>query len=415
MRKLILICVILIICMAASLNAAKKIDFKKDRIPASEFAIFPWGGIPEINTPGAFWGSTESYDDVMKDLWECGFNMSGFAPVKAISYARKYGLSVLVQDGKISGDIPYEKAVEVCKKFLAPYKNDPALLGISLRDEPNTSDFAYLGKWAKAIVAADPDKLPYINLLPNYASNGQLGADSYAAYIDKFVEVCKPKFLSYDNYSLSEGEVLNSDRFYSNLEAMREKALQYNLPFWNIVLGNTHFGYSNPSQTTINVQVFSSLAYGVHGISYFTYYAPIIGNYRLAAIDQFGNKTATWNYIRFMNLQIHKLAPTYLKLKSVNVFHTPNVPAGCKGIESSKYLESISGGDLLVGEFIGPNNTPYAIVVNKSTQHSCYIDVKFKDAGKIMVKSAYTGQDQGFEGENVWLAPGQGMMLFLKK
>ena len=40
------------------------------------------------------------------------------------------------------------------------------------------------------------------------------------------------------------------------------------------------------------------MAYGGRGIQCFTYFAPEIGNYRLAAIDQFGNRTQTWDMLR---------------------------------------------------------------------------------------------------------------------
>ena len=31
-------------------------------------------------------------------------------------------------------------------------------------------------------------------------------------------------------------------------------------------------------------------------------------------IDQFGNKTPTWDMLRNVNLQLHKLGPTYIKM-----------------------------------------------------------------------------------------------------
>jgi hypothetical protein len=178
------------------------------------------------------------------------------------------------------------------------------------------------------------------------------------------------------------------------------------------VLGNAHFTYIEPSQASIYVQVFSTLAYGGRGISYFTYFAVGHGNYRLTAIDPFMHRTATWDYIRLMNLQIHKLAPTYLKLKSVNVFHHPNIPKGCRGMDSAKLVAQLQGdGDLLVGEFEGPAQTPYAMVVNKSITKSCHFSVKFKGEGKIYITSPFTGLDNLFGGEHVWLSPGQGKLL----
>ena len=394
--------------------------YTKGRVGAHEFMIFPWGSMPGEGEEGSYLpdglaGTKPTWDSTMKDLWECGFNATGFTSASAIPAAKKYGLGVFLHNNPMNPNMNESQAFEAVSKLVKSYHDDPTVVGLYIRDEPNTADFGHLGIMSRAVQKASSNLLPYLNLLPDYASNGQLGADSYAEYIDKFVKECSPKFLSYDNYSLFEGKGLAEDRFFTNLESMRAKGLQYNLPFWNIVLGNCHFEYQEPSQATINVQVWSSLAYGAKGISYFTYYAPLIGNYRLAAIDQFGFRTKTWEYVRFMNLQIHQLAPTYMKLKSVNVFHTGNVPKSCSGLDSSHFLSAIEGNNLLVGEFVGPNNTPYLIVVNKSTTNSTWFNPTFKDKGTVMCVNAYRGIEWGFNGENLYLAPGQGMMLYLKK
>ena len=138
-----------------------------------------------------------------------------------------------------------------------------------------------------------------------------------------------------------------------------------------------------------------------------------IWNFRLAPIDQFGHKTATWEMLRSVNLQLQGLAPTYITLKSVNVFHHPNVPEGCRGLDSSRFLTSLDGGDLLAGEFEGPAGEPYVLVVNKGLHKSTAFGLTPKVAGTVTVISAYSGQPTGFGGEQVWLAAGQGMLLRL--
>jgi hypothetical protein len=119
--------------------------------------------------------------------------------------------------------------------------------------------------------------------------------------------------------------------------------------------------------------------------------------------------------LRFINLQIHALAPTYLKLKSINVFHHPNVPDGCLGIASSRYLSEVSGGDFLIGEFEGPDNTPYIIIVNKDINNSANFHVRFKDQGKVIQTSEWTGKIYPYGGEDESLSPGSGALLSLQK
>jgi hypothetical protein len=139
--------------------------------------------------------------------------------------------------------------------------------------------------------------------------------------------------------------------------------------------------------------------------------APIIGNYRDAAVDQFHNKTATWDILRNNNLQIHQLGPVYIQLESVNVFHHPDVPPECRGIDTSRHIKSVEGGSFVVGEFVHKDGTPYVMVVNKSLKESCALGVQFKQEGAVQITSAYTGLTIPLGGENVWLAPGQGVLL----
>src|SRR5438105_873484 len=125
-----------------------------------------------------------------------------------------------------------------------------------------------------------------------------------------------------DDGSLREG-------YWRNLEQIRAAAKKHDLPFWNIVLAVAHFNYREPSAADLRFEAYSSLACGARGLAYFTYFASQVGNYRGAAIDQFGNPTPTWNNLQNVNLQIQKLAPTLLDLTSDGVYHFGSIPNGC--------------------------------------------------------------------------------------
>jgi len=203
------------------------------------------------------------------------------------------------------------------------------------------------------------------------------------------------------------------DGYFRNLEAVRDVAQRHGLPFWNTVLASAQFRYAVPTEAGLRFQLYTTLAYGGRGISYFVYFATTIGNCRRAPIDQFGHKTPTWDMLRNVNLQLHRIGKVYLTLKSINVFHHPEVPHGCSGIKTSRWLTYVKGADLLVGEFEGPNGQPFVMVVNKSLHDSTSFHVTFKGPGKIEFINAYTGKTRDWGGENTWLAPGQGMLLCL--
>jgi hypothetical protein len=367
-----------------------------------EFAVLPWGWTP---------GDHESLETIR----ECGFNLAGFVAPEHLDIVAAAGLKCIVSEGSTHvGDAAAAFGMDEIQRrvnaLVERVKGHEAIFGYYLRDEPGAAAFPGLGRWVAAFRKVDPAALAYINLFPNYASPKQMDAPAYKEYVQSYVETVKPDFLSYDHYALMDDGSLRQG-YFQNLEAVRNVALKYGLPFWNIVLSNAHFNFAEPTSAGFRFQLYTTLAYGARGISFFTYFAPTIGNYRLAPIDQFGNKTPTWDMLREVNLQLHKLGPVYLSLKSVNVFHHPNVPDGCAGIATSRFVASVSGHDLLVGEFENGKGQPFVMVVNKDLHRSTSFALAFKNAAGIQFVNPYTGDLNRWAGENNWLAAGQGMLL----
>jgi hypothetical protein len=318
---------------------------------------------------------------------------------------------------KLPPEAELQRNVDALK---AAVGDNPAALGFYLRDEPPATWMAGMGKVSSMLRAAMPDKWPYVNLFPYRVTADRLGTDSYDAYVRMLVKTVGQPFLSYDNYSLVDGEML--DYFYTNLEIVRRLGLESGVPFWNCILANAHFNYMEPSDATFNLQVYSTLAYGGRGIQYFTYYTPTMGNYRLGAIDPFGNRTPTWDMLRRINLQIHALAPTLVKLRSTGVYHYPEAPDQGRGMAESRLIRSVemtqryvrppAGARYLVGEFEDGGGRPYFLLVNKSLSQSFRFDVKLKkEGGKLVRISPWSGREEPFGREMDWLAPGAGVLL----
>ncbi len=393
--------------LAFSLSFCYSQSQKSTRLSPEEFVILPWG-----------WTSGDSA--ILKDIYDCGFNLAGFVSSDDLGKVLKAGLKAIVSETSTHVDdaesaLSDEEIAKRVNELALKTSGNDAVFGYYLRDEPGTSVFKGLKRWKDAWAQASPRTLAYINLFPNYASNDkQLQAESYEDYLEKYVSAVKPSFISYDNYSLmADGSIRNG--YFENLGAVRAIALKNNIPFWNIVLSNSHFNYADPSYEGLCFQLYTTLAYGGRGISYFTYFAPKVGNYRYAPVDQFGNKTATWFILRNINYQMHAIGKVYIRLKSVNVFHYPEPEEGKGGPESSYFLSSLKGENLLVGEFEDENGIPYIIVVNKSLVKSQSIDLSFKEQGTIFQINNYTGEAEQWSGENSWLAPGQGRIFFVRK
>jgi hypothetical protein len=177
-----------------------------------------------------------------------------------------------------------------------------------------------------------------------------------------------------------------------------------------------------PSDATFNLQVYATMAYGGRGIQYFTYFTPDIGNYRLGAIDQFGNRTPTWDMLRRINNQIHALAPTLITLRSTGVYHAPDVPEHGQPLSASKLIESVemnqrlvrqpAAGRFLIGEFEDGSGRPYFMIVNKDLRNSFQFRIHLRQPDRKLIRiSSYSGQEQPFGREMDWLAPGAGILF----
>jgi hypothetical protein len=373
--------------------------------PATNLPVFPI--MP--------WNSPPADPSVLKKIHDCGFTLAGFVPPSALDACASAGLKAIVSDARASGydwaAVDEIKARNNVANLLAQVGNHPAVFGYYLRDEPTAAWFSGLEKVASPIRELAPGKWPYINLFPDYADNSQLGTTNYGEYLERFIATCHPKIVSYDNYSLMDDGSLRGN-YWSNLEAVHDACKRHGIEFWNIVLAVAHFNYREPTAADLRFEAYTTLAYGGRGIAYFTYFAPPVGNYRGAAIDQFGNETPTWHNLQNVNLQIQKLGPILLQLQSDEVYHFGDIPAHCKAPATNSLVTSVPGGNFLVGEFTHRDGSRYVIIVNKdvSKSHPCSPQFR-KSPRRLQHISRYSGSLTPFEGEYVWLAPGQGVLL----
>jgi hypothetical protein len=402
----------LAILLAGPIAASPQMFHNPERVPARTFPIMAWGSAP-------------SAPDQLKSMYEAGLNTAGFCRPEDTTKVNQAGLSCFVSDRRINGydwtKMPSDS--EIRKNLAEAVKavgDNPAVIGFYLRDEPHASLMPAMGRVSKMMKELAPGLWPYVNLFPYRVAKDRLGTPDYDTYVRMLVDAIGQPFLSYDNYSLVAGEML--EPFYNNLEMVRRISLETGTTFWNCILANSHFNYMEPSDATFNLQVYATLAYGGRGIQYFTYYTPHNGNYRLGAVDQFGNKTATWDAMRRINLQIHALAPEMVKLRSTGVYHFPDVPEYAKPLSQSTLVRRVTmsqrlvrqpvQGRFLIGEFQDAQARPYLMIVNKDLHNSFQFAIELKQEGRKLVRVCnYSGREEEFGREMDWLAPGAGLLF----
>ena len=360
------------------------------------------------------WNHAPGDPAVLKKMRDCGITVAGFVAAKDLDAVHAAGMKAIVHDPRSSNydwtSVDADAARKNVASLIAEVGDHPAVFGYYLRDEPHASWFPELEKVASVVRELAPGKWPYINLFPNYADMNQLSAKDYGDYLDQFIATCKPPILSYDHYALMADGSLRGG-YFKNLEQMRLAAGRGKVPFWNIVLAAAHFDYREVTAADFRFQAFTTLAYGGRGISYFTYFTSTTGNYRMAPIDQFGNETPTWYAMQHTNLQVLKLAPTLLKLTSDNVYHFGEIPNGCRGPDEQSLIKDLDA-NLMAGDFTHEDGSRWVMVVNRDVVRSHYCAPTFRTApDKIQKLNSYHGQLTSFEGEDRWLAPGQGVLL----
>jgi hypothetical protein len=356
---------------------------------------------------------------VLQSMHEAGITAVAFVRPQTLDACQTNDLKCIVYDERLAGDLwskpfngdQFRKNLEILVKETS---GKPALYGFHIKDEPNANEFPELAKAVAAVKAMAPGKWPYINLLPGQGK-------AFDKYMSDFISICKPTAVSYDRYSII-GETGTGELdpiFWSNLEQARKQALKYGLPQWNIVLTSPHWQYRKLTEDDLRLEIWGSLVYGVKGIAYYKFISrelPILqaadlGNFRDGPLDQFFEKTPTWNWLRNLNRQVQNLAPTLLKLHSEDTYHIGAIPRENHGPSERSLVIDVPGGNFVVGEFTHENGRRFVMIVNKDLKRSVHLAPKFRaDIKTANVVSPITGQVKSLT-SFYWLAPGQGVLL----
>lgn len=321
----------------------------------------------------------------MAEIADAGFTTVG-APcedgldpgdnLRALALAERHGLRMWVADHRL-----YEAAggaadaAALTSAVVATYRDAPALDGYVVADEPTTSEFAPLAPVVASLRAADPSRLAYINLLPDYVPPKLLQAESYADYLERFVSEVRPRLLSVDYYPF--GEHKDRSTFFANLAALREAALRHDLPFLWIALAMPHGPYRDPTEGELSWQVFHALAYGARGISYFTYWTPQPDewHHRRGIVDG-GQLTPRYFQVQRLNRQLRAVGAALAGWRSLAVADSRGEIAAPLPIGP---LAGVDGGDFTIGLFGDDAGGIAALVVNRDYRNGATATVRLRD------------------------------------
>ena len=286
----------------------------------------PW----HIGTPiVTYWAGPAMTDQVARQMAEGGFNLV-WCTEKELDVAQRHGLRAQLRDALLSPaslDDPVRR--EKLDALIARVRNHPALYSYYITDEPSAAEFPGLGKLVGYLRERDPAHLAYVNLFPTYANNQQLGTKgdtvtAYREHLRQYVEIVKPGLISYDHYQFAtDGDL---DQYFLNLAMIRTSAQEAGVPFLNIVQACSWTPVRRvPQPDEMRYLVYTTLAYGGQGISYYVYCHPgHTGGIALAD----GTPTPIYHALKPLHREFVAIAAELQPLESLAVYHAGMTPPG---------------------------------------------------------------------------------------
>ncbi len=327
--------------------------------------------------------------------------------LKMLDLCAQAGIEVMVTDGRIGWTmIGIEGWEETVGEIVADYADHPALFGYYLQDEPNYQHFEALGQIRAEFERRDPAHLAYINLFPTYASVQQLGTPTYTEHVERFMQLSQPRVLSYDHYCLLRDGGIRPDAggiradYFENLAIIRDAALRYGAQPWQIILSTGQIGYRDPTEAEMRWQAYTSLAYGMKGLMYFTYWSRprLDADGKQAIVTSEGEPARLYPIVRDLNAEVLALGDTLLGLTSTGVYHTGQVPPGGTRLGTDCIVRLPEDLPLLLGMFEDAEGAPYALIVNRDYEQPVEVEARFlPHVTSVELISAQTGTAEALE------------------
>lgn len=341
----------------------------------SQFPIACWRGPPPSHN------TLEHY----RILRDCNFNITGPSGGHTsetnrvmLDLCAEAGLKAIVVDGRVGPQMVLrDDWKDVVSQVVSDYAAHPAFYGYHLLDEPSSLLFEALGSVSRELERQDPAHLPYINLLPTYASVAQLGTPDYKDHLARFRRIARPRLFSYDHYALLKGGGIRPD-YYENMELVRAESMRSGIPWWYVHNSGSYSGYRVPTEAEMRWQLYTSLAYGTKGVSYWHYWGrEQKGDERTGVVDPEGNPTRLYGILKELNRETQVLGDILLPTACTEVLHVGTVPAGTRLQGGDAIVQLPLDKPLMAGLFRAEAGRQYAMIVNRDYAEPVQFDVRF--------------------------------------
>jgi hypothetical protein len=285
----------------------------------------------EIGTPiVTYWAGPAMSDATAAQMAEGGWNLV-WCSDKELDVAQRHSLRGMLFMPELLSPAALDDPAKRSQldELIERVRRHPAMYCYFITDEPSAKAFPAFGKLLAYLRERDPTHMAYINLFPTYANNEQLGTTgdqvtAYREHLRQFVDVVQPKLLSYDHYQFAtHGDI---DGYFLNLSMIRQSAQDAGIPFLNIVQACSWDPARRvPTGNEMRYLLYTSLAYGAQGISYYVYCCQgHVGG--IARAD--GTPTELYQALSPLNREFVAVATQLQPLQSQAIYHLGMLPLG---------------------------------------------------------------------------------------
>ena len=143
----------------------------------------------------------------------------------------------------------------------------------------------------------------------------------------------------------------------------------------------------NPAETRF--LVFTTMAYGARGISYFLYWGPE----SYGGLYRDGKPSPMVKEVAALNAEIAQFGPALMELDSTAVYHTAPLPYGTQVVPADAPVRFTGSGEFVLGLFGKNGKTTAFMVVNRSYKQDAEAAVKVAIPGsKLQELDRTTGK-----------------------
>ena len=279
-------------------------------------------------------------DEIARRAVAGGYNLVWVTDLSQLAIAQQYGLRTQLINQSLLAASSLDNPTKLAQlnALIDRYKTSSAAYTYFVTDEPNAKAFADCARLVAHIRQRDPGHLAYINLLPFSCTAEELGTSgdttaAYNAYLSQYVNTVQPSLLSYDHYQfLTTGD---SNGYFKNLAVVGAASRQAGVPFINIVQAcgwKSGLTFRVPTGNEMRYLVYTTLAYGAQGISYYYYDTGVTNSGGLINPD--GAPTAIYTATAPLNREFVAIATELQPLRLLGVYHAGMTPPGTMPLAS---------------------------------------------------------------------------------